>query len=183
VGAVGLIAHYDLTAGYAGLAEGDTLVLIGESHGELGQSLYLRELFGREEGAPPPVDLAAERRNGEFVRGLIQAGEVTVCHDLSDGGLVCAAAEMALASDTGVTLNATSEKNAHPYLFGEDQARYLVATTDPDGLLARAREAGVHAIVAGQAGGDRFASPGLFDIALAELRAAHEGWMPAWMEG
>src|SRR5206468_606669 len=88
VGAVGLIADYARTAGFGGLQDGQTLLLIGETHGELGSSVYLREMFGREEGAPPPVDLAVERRNGEFVRGLIAAGRVTVCHDLSDGGLV-----------------------------------------------------------------------------------------------
>ncbi|MDO1559775.1 phosphoribosylformylglycinamidine synthase subunit PurL [Brevundimonas sp. 2R-24] len=182
VGAVGLLPDYDLLAGYAGLAEGDALVLIGECHGELGQSLYLREVLGREDGAPPPVDLAAEKRNGDFVRGLIREGFVTVCHDLSDGGLLVAAAEMALASDVGVTLNATSPTHAHPYLFGEDQARYLIAVPgDAADLLAQAQAAGVHAMVAGQAGGGRFASPGLFDIALADLRAVHEGWMPGWI--
>src|SRR5204862_1869908 len=128
VGAVGLIADYARRADFSSLTDGDVLVLIGDSHGELGASLYLREVLGREDGAPPPVDLACERRNGDFVRGLIQAGEATQVHDLSDGGLAVAAAEMALASDIGVTLTATSHGHAHPYLFGEDQARYLVAT-------------------------------------------------------
>ncbi|HEY0052813.1 MAG TPA: AIR synthase-related protein, partial [Caulobacteraceae bacterium] len=136
-----------------------------------------------EDGAPPPVDLAAERRNGDFVRGLIQDGYVTVCHDLSDGGLVVAAAEMALSSDVGVTLIANSQAHAHPFLFGEDQARYLVATEHPDRLIATAQKAGVHAIVVGTAGGDAFASTELFSIPMAELRAANEGWMPAFMEG
>jgi phosphoribosylformylglycinamidine synthase len=183
VGGVGLIPDYARRASYGGLQDGDVLVLIGESHGELGASLYLREVQGREEGPPPPVDLAAEKRNGDFVRALIRSGEVTVCHDLSDGGLAAAAAEMALASDIGVTLNATSEQHAHLYLFGEDQARYLLATKDPETLIARAKAAGVHAIVAGSAGGDAFASRELFSVPLAELRAAHEGWLPSYMNG
>ncbi|MBC6982326.1 phosphoribosylformylglycinamidine synthase subunit PurL [Caulobacter sp. 17J80-11] len=181
VGAVGLIPDYDLRAGFGGLKDGDTLVLIGDSKGELGQSMYLRALFGREEGAPPPVDLAIEKKHGDFVRGLIRSGRAKVVHDLSDGGLVAAAADMALAANVGVTLIATSTEHAHPFLFGEDQGRYLIATRDADALLAEAKAAGVHAIVAGEAGGDAFASRELFSVPLAELRKAHEGWMPAYM--
>jgi len=182
VGAVGLMADYTHRARVGGLKPGDTLVLLGETHGELGASLYLRELFGREEGAPPPVDLGLERRTGDFVRGLIVAGEAKTVHDLSDGGLACAAAEMALASGVGVTLNASSHAHAHFYLFGEDQGRYLVAAENAAALLAKAEAAGVHASIAAVAGGDRVASAaGLFDVALADLREAHEGWMPGFM--
>ncbi len=181
IGAVGLIPDYDRRAGYGGLKPGDVLVLVGETHGELGCSLYLRELQGRAEGAPPPVDLAAERRNGDFIRGLIRSGRLTVCHDLSDGGLVCAAAEMAMASGVGVELNATSHTHAHLYLFGEDQGRYLVGVADAEPLLAAARSAGVHASIAGHASGDAFASTGLFSIPLDELRAANEAWLPGYM--
>jgi phosphoribosylformylglycinamidine synthase len=182
VGGVGLIPDYARRAGFGGLKAGDALVLIGETHGEMGSSLYLREILGREEGAPPPVDLEYERRAGDFVRGLIRTGEISVVHDLSDGGLVAAAAEMALASNVGITLNATSHEHAHFYLFGEDQGRYLVATTDPDALIARAQVAGLHASVAGHAGGEALASEDdLFSVSLATLREAHEGWMPAYM--
>jgi phosphoribosylformylglycinamidine synthase len=181
VGAVGLIPDYARRASFRGLKAGDALVLIGDTLGEIGASLYLRELFGREEGAPPPVDLALERKTGDFVRGLIRAGEATVVHDLSDGGLIAAAAEVALAADVGVTLNATSSENPHFYLFGEDQARYLIATPDPDALIGKAGAAGLHAAVVGQAGGDALASAGLFSVPLATLREAHEGWMPGYM--
>ena len=181
VGAVGLLPDYAARAGYSGMQAGDVLVLIGETHGELGSSLYLRELLGREDGAPPPVDLATERRNGDFVRALIRAGNLKVVHDLSDGGLVCAAAEMALASGVGITLRATSMGHAHPYLFGEDQARYLLAVSDSEPVLEAARAAGVHASLAGAAGGDELASPGLFAIGLAQLRSANEDWLPGYM--
>jgi len=182
VGAVGLIPDYARRASFKNLKPGDALVLIGETHGEMGASLYLREILGREEGAPPPVDLGLERRAGDFVRGLIRAGEAKVVHDLSDGGLVAAAAEMALAADVGVVLNATSHEHAHFYLFGEDQGRYLIATSDPNALIARAHAAGVHASVAGKAAGDALASAqGLFSVPLSALREAHEGWMPAYM--
>jgi len=162
---------------------GDALLVVGVSHGELGSSLYLRELFGREEGAPPPVDLAMERRNGDFVRELILNGQVSAVHDLSDGGLAIAAAEMALASNVGLELSPTSLAHAHAFLFGEDQGRYLIATTDPDPMVAAGRAAGLNIALAGQAGGDAFACHALFHIPLAQLRAAHEGWMPAYMAG
>jgi phosphoribosylformylglycinamidine synthase len=181
VGGVGLLTEYSQRADFAGLKAGDTLVLIGANTGELGASIYLREVLGREDGAPPPVDLALERRTGDFVRGLIQSRTVTVVHDLSDGGLIIAAADMALASNVGVTLDATSPGNAHPFLFGEDQARYLIATDAPEALLKAAADAGLHAGVVGQAGGDAFASRDLFSIPLARLRAVHEDWMPAFM--
>jgi phosphoribosylformylglycinamidine synthase II len=183
VGAVGLLHDYDAHVGFSGLKDGDTLMLIGDSHGELGASLYLRELLGREDGAPPPVDLKLERKNGDFVRALIASARVTACHDLSDGGLAIAAAEMALASNIGVTLTATSQTHAHPFLFGEDQARYLIATRDPQAIIASAQADGVHAIVAGDVGGEAFSSRELFSIPLERLRAAHEGWLPDFMSG
>ncbi|WP_334164835.1 phosphoribosylformylglycinamidine synthase subunit PurL [Phenylobacterium sp.] len=181
VGGVGLLADYARRADFGGMKPGDRLVLVGETRGELGASMYLRECLGREEGAPPPVDLAAERRNGDLVRGLIQSGQVHVVHDLSDGGLVAAVAEMALASDVGAQLRAPDEVPAHAFLFGEDQGRYLVATRAADALLAAAEAEGVPAQVVGEAGGDVLAVPGLFSLALSELRQAHEAWMPAYM--
>jgi len=181
VGGVGLLADYGLRMDYAGAAPGDTLILLGVSHGELGASLYLREVLGREDGAPPPVDLAAELKAGTLVRALIRDRAVRAVHDLSDGGLVIAAAELALASDVGLTLDATSAAHAHPFLFGEDQGRYLVATRAPEAVIAEALAAGVNAAGVGSVGGDAFSSTGLFAIPLAQLRAAHEGWMPAFM--
>ncbi|MFN7360324.1 MAG: phosphoribosylformylglycinamidine synthase subunit PurL, partial [Brevundimonas sp.] len=160
VGGVGLLKNYDIVCGFSGMAEGDTLVLIGQTAGELGASMYLREVLGREDGAPPPVDLALERKTGDFVRGLIEGGELTVVHDLSDGGLIGAAADMALASDCGVVLDASSAAHAHVLLFAEDQARYLVATAAPQTILDAAREAGLHASVVGHAVGTDFASAG-----------------------
>jgi len=181
VGAVGLIADYARRADFGGLKSGDALVLVGETKGELGASMYLRELLGREDGAPPPVDLAVERRNGDFIRSVIQSGQATVVHDLSDGGLVAALAEMALASGVGGQLLAPPGLPAHAWLFGEDQGRYLVATRAADALLAAAEATGVPARVVGEACDDVLACPGLFSLDLERLRTAHEGWMPAFM--
>ncbi|MEO8927128.1 MAG: phosphoribosylformylglycinamidine synthase subunit PurL [Caulobacteraceae bacterium] len=181
VGAVGLLPDYAARADFASMRDGDTLLLIGLSHGEMGSSLYLRELLGREDGAPPPVDLALERRNGDLVRGLIRSGSLRTVHDLSDGGLVVAAAEMALASGVGLTLDATSRAHAHVLLFCEDQGRYLIATDRPESIVAAALRAGVNVAPVGLAGGHAFASADLFAIPLAELREANEGWMPRYM--
>jgi len=185
VGAVGLIPDYDRRAGFSGLKAGDRILLVGETRGELGASLYLRELFGREEGAPPPVDLALEKKNGDFVRGLIRSGAVRVVHDLSDGGLICAAAEMALASNVGVSLLSDSGLPIHAELFGEDQARYLIAVT-PDAARQIAHDAGQAGVVVadiGEAVGQDIEVAGVLSVGLDALRTAHEGWMPAYMSG
>ena len=118
--------------------EGEAILLIGETRGWLGRSVYLRDVCGREEGAPPPVDLAAERRHGDFVRSLIRAGAVTAVHDVSDGGLLIALAEMAMASGIGAVLEAPSKIPPHAFWFGEDQARYIVTAKDAHSVTRQA---------------------------------------------
>lgn len=179
VGGVGLVADYARHADFSSMTPGDVLVLVGETKGAFGASMYLREILGREDGAPPPVDLALEKRTGDVVRGLIQAGAVTACHDLSDGGLAAAVCEMALASNVGVSLRLAGP--AHVKLFAEDQARYLIAARDPNPVLKAARDAGLEAAILGDAGGDAIAVDGVMSLPLADLRRAHEGWMPAFM--
>ncbi|MDB5460251.1 MAG: phosphoribosylformylglycinamidine synthase, partial [Caulobacteraceae bacterium] len=185
VGAVGLLPDYDRRAGFGGVKAGDRILLVGESRGELGSSLYMRELLGREEGAPPPVDLALEKRNGDFVRGLIRSGRVTQVHDLSDGGLIAGAAEMAMASNVGVRLTLDSGLAIHAELFGEDQARYLLAVpaNAAPQIAHDAAAAGVIVADIGQAGGTSVEVEGALSVDLAELRRVHEGWMPAYMSG
>ncbi|MCU0895618.1 MAG: phosphoribosylformylglycinamidine synthase subunit PurL [Rhodospirillales bacterium] len=187
IGGVGLIEDYERRASIALAADGEALVLIGgdDDDGWLGQSLYLREICGREEGAPPPVDLAHERRAGELVRWLIAGGEVTACHDLSDGGLLVAVAEMALAGNRGVslTIGRPNALNLHAKLFGEGQGRYLVAVapTRLTALVQRAGRAGVLARVIGTTGGDRLTVGEGQSISLADLRELNEAWFPNYM--
>nr|WP_245870352.1 phosphoribosylformylglycinamidine synthase subunit PurL [Pseudoroseomonas rhizosphaerae] len=181
IGAVGVIEDAGKAVGYA-LRPGQEIVLVGETRGWLGQSLWLREIAGREEGAPPPVDLAAERRHGDFVRARILAGSVAACHDLADGGLLVALAEMAMEGGTGATLEAAPEGIApHAFWYGEDQGRYLLATTDAAALLEAAKAAGVPARRIGRAGGEDLVVPGADAISVASLRAAHERFLPALM--
>ncbi len=182
IGGLGLIEDLSRVATLAWRREGLALILIGESFGWLGASLYLREVCGREEGAPPPVDLATERRNGELVRGWIAAGEVEACHDLGDGGLAVALAEMVLASGTGADLEVPADSDPG-WLFGEDQGRYVVAVADErlDALLADARHQGVLARRVGTTGGGALTLSGRDAICLRELARVHEGWLPAFM--
>ncbi|MDF0541895.1 phosphoribosylformylglycinamidine synthase subunit PurL [Sphingobium sp. H39-3-25] len=166
IGGIGLLPDIDVMATVAFKAEGEDIFLIGGPGTHLGQSIWLRELHGREEGAPPPVDLAAERAHGDAVRALVQAGTVTAVHDISDGGLLVTVAEMALAGKIGATLDPMSTATA----FGEDQGRYVV--TAPAGTAIPG------ALRIGTTGGDSVAG-----VPLADLRAAHEGFFPALMDG
>ena len=181
IGGVGVLEKAAQAVGLAMPAKAD-LVLIGETQGWLGQSLWLREIAGREEGAPPPVDLAAERRNGDFVRACILAGEVLASHDCADGGLLVALAEMAMGSGVGAKL-APAPKGipAHGFWFGEDQARYVLAVADGAALIAQAKAAGVPAELIGTAGGGDLVLADGTAISVQKLAAAHEATLPALM--
>ena len=183
IGGVGLLDDAARAIGYDGAQAGDVLVLIGRSQGWLGASLVLRELEGREEGAPPPVDLAMERKAGTFVRTLVGKGRVHAVHDLSDGGLACAAAEMALASGQGMALRGHGDLPALAWFFGEDQGRYVlaVAPEQAQAVLADARAAGLQAETAGDVGGDAIRLADAV-LPLDLLRQKHEGWLPGYME-
>ena len=186
IGGVGVLDDFSKSASLAFKKAGDVILLIGETQGWLGQSLYLRDICGREEGAPPPVDLIEEKENGDFVRGRVLDGSATAAHDLSDGGLLVALAEMAMASGIGATLEAAPDDTpAHAYWFGEDQARYVltVAADQAEAVLARARNAGILAARLGVTGGDALTIPGERPILVAGLREKFEAWLPAYMAG
>ncbi|MFL5288970.1 MAG: phosphoribosylformylglycinamidine synthase subunit PurL [Rhodopila sp.] len=159
------------------------IVLIGATTGWLGQSLWLREIGGREDGAPPPVDLAAERANGDFVRTYILNGTIRACHDVSDGGLLVAVAEMAIAGGAGVRLSAhPRDIPGHAFWFGEDQARYIVAVPDHAAFIRAAEAANVPAMRLGTSGGQDLTLPDGGTISITALRAAHERFFPALMD-
>jgi phosphoribosylformylglycinamidine synthase len=183
IGGVGVLGDFTKSMTIAFKAEGESILLIGETQGWLGQSVYLRDVCGREEGAPPPVDLAAEKRNGDFVRGLIGEGLVTATHDVSDGGLLVALAEMAIASGIGTVLEAPSTPAAHAFWFGEDQGRYVVTAKDANVVAQRAKAAGVPLTRLGATGGKILAFGNERPIAVAELKERFEGWLPAYMAG
>ena len=193
IGGVGLVPDLALTADIRLKREGDLLVLIGRERGHLGQSLYQLIEVGKVEGAPPPVDLPDEIKVGNLVRALIREKKVSAVHDVSDGGLLVAIAEMALAScrqgstdpgGIGVELYPYEGRlPAHSIWFGEDQGRYVVAAA-PDRaeeIADRARLLGLPARILGRTGGTTFSLAGETALPLADLARTHEGWLPRFM--
>jgi phosphoribosylformylglycinamidine synthase II len=185
IGGVGVIADVALASTLALPDGGKTILLLGETRGWLGQSAYLRDLCGRCEGAPPPVDLSAERRLGDFVRALVLGRRILAAHDLADGGLAVALAEMAIAGGIGATIDRLPPGPAHAVLFGEDQGRALVVAEPAEAgkILAEAAAAGVPALELGATGGDALILPGEAPILLSVLQHAHEAPLPAYMAG
>ena len=215
IGGVGLIPDTSKIAdirlkGVGPMGETTMLIVIGREQGHLGQSLYQHHATGKFEGAPPPVSLDDEIKAGRLVRTLIREGRVLSVHDCSDGGLLVAIAEMALAGGThggsreasgvGVELYPYEGKlPAHAVWFGEDQGRYVVEVTPAkaEEVLERARLLELPARIVGRtvtppAGGDSASAPastaaislkGETPLPLSDLRTAHEGWMREFMKG
>ena len=174
IGGVGVLEDISKMATIGFKSEGDAIFVIGDNNGHLGQSVWLRELHGREDGDPPVVDLAAEKAHAEFVRKLIDEGKVNAVHDIADGGLLVALTEMALASGKGCDLE---EIGDHFTAFGEDQARYIVTSAVADTIQA----AGLRMTRVGTVSGMSVKGPG-FDVRLTDLRAAHDSFFKNWME-
>jgi len=183
IGAVGLLEDWEMSATVAFKAEGEHVAQIGLTAGQLGQSLWLQQICDRRDGPTPPVDLEAERRVGEFIRHLIENGEVTAVHDVSDGGILVALAEMALAGDIGAEVWDHGSPIAS---FGECQASYLVACKSYERLAELTALHGIGSEWISITGGkDLRFRPGGKEVTgripLADLRAAHEGFFPALM--
>ncbi|MGZ3172950.1 MAG: phosphoribosylformylglycinamidine synthase subunit PurL [Croceibacterium sp.] len=192
IGGVGILDDYATMATIGFKAAGEAIYLIGsepwatphQERGHLGQSLWLREIHGREEGDAPHVDLTLEKNSGEFVRELIAAGLVSAVHDVSDGGLAIALAEMALASGLGAETMAHEGYSPAEWWFGEDQGRYVVTVPDLDAFQRQIAK-GTRDADTASSGLRRIGTVGgasLFGVALADLRAAHESFFHEWME-
>jgi phosphoribosylformylglycinamidine synthase len=176
IGAVGLLENWENSA-TIGLKPGQRLWMLGEHRGHLGCSLFARALHGDTRGAPPPVDLASERATGEYVRALIAAGRVSAVHDVSDGGLLVAAFEMAAAGDCGVSLQPDAALGFNAWAYGEDQGRYLVCA----GASETFADCPVPATLLGETGGDRFAVADAWETDIASLRRQNEAYLPELM--
>ncbi|HEY0267435.1 MAG TPA: AIR synthase-related protein, partial [Rhizomicrobium sp.] len=185
IGAVGLMADVSKMATVAFKRSGDIIIVIGETGGHLGQSIYLREIEGREEGGAPPVDLGVEKKHGDFVRGLIEQGRVDTVHDVSDGGLLVAIAEMAMPKGIGVHIGIASLPDAIPFWFGEDQGRYVIAApfAQAEKIVEEARAAFIPVAELGKTGGDRIILDDRSSVGVASLKDGFEGWFPAFMAG
>jgi phosphoribosylformylglycinamidine synthase subunit PurL len=183
IGGVGLIKDVAKRATMGFKRDGDVIILIGETKGHLGQSIYLREIEGKEEGAAPLVDLAVERKHGDFVRVLIEQGRVDTVHDVSDGGLLVAIAEMAMKDGIGADIGQASLADAIPFFFGEDQGRYLIAApfAEAEKIVAEARAVFIPVAELGKTGGDAITINDKDRVSIKQLRAGHEGWFPRFM--
>jgi phosphoribosylformylglycinamidine synthase subunit PurL len=188
IGGVGVLEDVSKMATIAFKSEGEIILLAGKTVAHLGQSLWLREIHGREDGPPPPVDLTEERKTGECVRALINAGLVNAVHDVSDGGWLVALTEMALASGLGATLE--NDCSMHfASLFGEDQGNYIlsVAEKNCEAVIGEIESAGVEFAALGIVKGNAIIFPQdnmypRIEIPLTDLRAAHESFFKEWME-
>ncbi|HVF83299.1 MAG TPA: phosphoribosylformylglycinamidine synthase subunit PurL [Sphingomicrobium sp.] len=185
IGGVGLLQDWRKSAAIGGARDLDDVWLVGAPPSHLGQSLWLAEIMNRKDGGPPTVDLAAERRNGEFVRQMIVRELVTAVHDLSDGGMLVALAEMAFAAGIGAEFDRLFLREHQPtpaVLFGEEQGRYLVTTSNSDPLVRAMATDGIPHTRIGSIGGHAI-TIGEKSIAISDLRAAHEGFFPRLMGG
>ncbi len=193
IGGVGVLADHAKMA-TIGFKRDELLVVVGETSGHLGQSLWLRETTGREDGLPPPVGLSDERKNGEFVRNVALSGLASAVHDVSDGGLLVAVAEMALASGIGASFEVNFDSSANTLaasLFGEDQGRYVISIPRKSNelLINMANEADVYIRFIGDTGGDTLNigdAPGysghVGNIPLTALREASDSFFRDWMD-
>ncbi len=184
IAGVGLLPDWQKMAKVGSAKDGDKLIMIGTDGGHLGSSIYLRDILDTIDGPAPEVDLKAERRNGDFVRSTIRNGQVTACHDISSGGLALALAEMAMASGKGMKISLKEQRGpAHGLLFGEDQARYVIAVPADlaNFVQANAENAGVPFRALGTVSGDRIVVDTLIDVGVVDLSKAHEAWFPAFM--
>jgi phosphoribosylformylglycinamidine synthase II len=186
IAGVGLLPDWSKMARIGSAADGDHLIMIGVDGSHLGSTIYMRDILGETGGPAPEVDLFAERRNGDFVRSAIRNDQVTACHDISSGGLALTLAEMAMASDKGLQISlGECRGQPHALLFGEDQARYVIAVKPEiaDFVCINAENAGVPFRRLGTVAGDALVIDALLSLPVARLRDTHESWFPAYMDG
>ena len=182
IGGVGLIEEQERMARIGSAENGDAIFLIGTEGTHLSRSIYQREILDEESGPAPQVDLLMEKARGDFVLAAIRSEYASSCHDVSDGGLAVALAEMCMASGTGMDCS-IDITYPHAALFGEDQARYVMTVKDEwaDMFAANCEGAGVSFARIGAVGGNNLIINDLIDISVEEVKTAHESWFPDFM--
>ena len=188
IGMVGVIENVDDAVGNCFVAAEQDIFVIGQgdktNDGWLGVSIYQQHHGDDGIYAPPPLDLVAEKKTGSFVRQQILGGSISAAHDIADGGLVVAIAEMAMRSGFGADIAVPKTGNLHGWAFGEDQARFVVTTADSQALIAAAKEAGIKITKLGMVSDQGELKFGDNDtISIADLNAVFEGCIPALMAG
>ena len=186
IGMVGLIDNWKQAVGAGFTAPDKAIFVIGQAtemaDGWLGNSVFARVIAEREGGAPPPVDLDKEKAHGQFVRAQITAGQITACHDIGDGGLLVAVAEMALSGAVGAALSHPDGDTVLAWAFGEDQARYIVQVDDAEAFAALLAEQAIDGCQIGTTSAHQTLTVGQnVTISIEELRTRHEGKLPQMM--
>jgi phosphoribosylformylglycinamidine (FGAM) synthase-like enzyme len=178
VGTLGLIDRLEAAVPTPSFSEGSRVLLLGPSATSLAGSRWAAERRGHSGGVLPPLDLALHSRLLALVAALVQERLVDGIHDVSDGGLGVALAEMAVKSGTGCRVSGIS---GHGELFGEGPSRVLLSVPPARVPLVteRARAAGTPLIELGAAGGDRIVIDGLADLGVDDAAAAWRGALPA----
>ncbi len=184
IGGVGILKDVNTRMTNAITQAGQHILVIGKTTGHLGSSLYLRELCNREDGTPPPVNLHAEHDHGNFVRGLIQTKRITACHDISDGGLLVALAEMCLPKNIGAQIHFPDHIPSHAFAFGEDQGRYILVcdAAMSQSIMDDASEKKIPALLLGTTGGGSLEISGVSTIGLTTIHDAHIRWFAEYMK-
>ena len=188
IGGVGLLEDLGKSTTIALKRHDEDIILIGSCSGWLGQSIYLREIHGLEMGAPPPLDLDEEKRNGDLVRNLIKQGTVSACHDISDGGILIAIAEMALASVKdamflGVKITNPTNIPDHAFFFGEEQSRYILTSSDANSIMEIAKRHNVSAKILGKTTKHQeLTIDKIGNISLQRCFEINERWLPEYMK-
>ncbi|MCZ2328190.1 phosphoribosylformylglycinamidine synthase subunit PurL [Bartonella sp. F02] len=183
IAGVGIIDDWSKLATIGGMQNDDIIVLIGSCGSHLGQSIYARNILNIDAGAPPCVDLQLEKKHGLFIRNVINRNFVHAAHDLSDGGLAIALAEMVIKAKKGVKIELSNSLPHHVELFGEDQGRYLLAVK-PDALnklKTLAQEKEIFLTELGIVEGDTLDIKNVLTLSVSKLTQAYENWFPEFM--
>jgi phosphoribosylformylglycinamidine synthase II len=185
IGGVGLIKDLNHFSTPLIKRENDVVILIGKTDGYLGQSIYAKEILNNTSGLPPRVNLENEKKIGDVVRDLINIQKIDTVHDISDGGLLIALAEMCIAGNIGVKLDLNKEEMNHGFLFGEDQGRYIISV--PKSFLSSTIKTlegkGIYSQNIGETRGKKIIINEQDQISIETLRDLHEKWFKEYMEG
>ena len=183
IGGVGLIDDCSKMASVSNAHQDAVLFLVGTHATHLSRSLYEREILGEDAGPPPPVDLLMEQARGEFVLAAIRSEYAALCHDISDGGLAVALAEICMASGMGATIDWEMPYYTHAALFGEDQARYIMAVDEEwaDMFAANSEGSGVSFCRIGTLGGEKLVIGELIDLEVSEMKKVNEDALPEFI--
>ncbi|WP_455482586.1 phosphoribosylformylglycinamidine synthase subunit PurL [Bartonella sp. B35(2025)] len=184
IAGVGILDDWSKMVTINGMQNGDIIVLVGSCGSHLGQSIYAHNILNINTGSPPHIDLQLEKKHGQFVRDSINYGFIHAAHDLSDGGLAIALAEMVIKAEKGIKVELSNKSPHHAELFGEDQGRYLLAVKFDalNNLKKLAQTSDVCLIELGKVEGDTLDVKGIFKFSISELTQAYESWFPKFME-